>query len=69
MAGNNEVLLPDKDEVPLTEAAHFLQVAWSKAWRLLLIGELSGRKVRGRWMVSTESVMYVKAKLTAGKGE
>lgn len=45
-----------KHEIPLAEAAQRLAVSWSKAWRLMLEGVITGRKVNGRWHVQVEDV-------------
>ena len=46
----------ESHEVPLASAAMELQATWPQAYNLLLSGRLEGRKVRGRWLVSRESV-------------
>jgi hypothetical protein len=46
-------------EVPLTEAAQKLGISWQRAWRLVLTGRLTGRKIGGRWFVTTESLATV----------
>ena len=43
-------------ELPLVEAAMKLSLSYGQAWRMLLTGRLDGRKVRGRWVVSSESL-------------
>jgi hypothetical protein len=43
-------------QIPLSEAAQQLRISWQRAWRLVLTGDLSGRKVNGRWMVTKASV-------------
>lgn len=42
--------------VPLSEAAHRLGLSWPAAWRLVLIGRLSGGKANGRWFVRVASI-------------
>jgi len=44
------------EEVPLAEAAKALGISWHRAWRLLLMGQLDGRKCGGRWVVSRVDV-------------
>ena len=44
------------EELPLPAVCRKLNISWAQAWRLLLRGDLQGRQVRGRWMVSAESV-------------
>jgi molybdenum-dependent DNA-binding transcriptional regulator ModE len=50
------------DEMPLAEAAKALGISWHRAWRLLLVGALDGRRDRisGRWLVQRSSVERVK---------
>ncbi len=43
-------------ELPLPVAALRLGISWERAWRRLLEGRLQGRKVKGRWLVTAESV-------------
>lgn len=43
-------------EIGLTQAAVMLRVSWHCAWRLVLVGELDGRKDGNRWLVSRPSV-------------
>lgn len=45
-----------RTEVSLSVAAHRLGLSWQQAWRLLLRGELQGRKSGGRWAVDEESL-------------
>jgi hypothetical protein len=47
--------------VPLTEEALRLSISWHRAWRLMLTGQLTGRKEGSRWVVTTESVDRVLA--------
>jgi hypothetical protein len=44
------------NEIPLALAAQGAGLSWSQAWRLVLRGELEGRKVRGRWVVRRASL-------------
>lgn len=44
------------DTVPLTEAARRLKISWHRAWRHMLIGDLRGEKVDGRWVVRRADV-------------
>jgi hypothetical protein len=44
------------EALPLAEAAQFLRVSWPRAWRLMLMGRLDGRKVGGRWFITTASI-------------
>lgn len=48
--------------VPLVSAASRLGVSWARAWRLVLIGELEGVKVGGRWFVSEQSIVAFSTK-------
>jgi hypothetical protein len=49
----------DQREVTLSEAARKLGMSWQRAWRLMLIGELAGRRENGRWFVTCASVERV----------
>jgi hypothetical protein len=44
------------EELSLAEAALRLGLSWQRAWRLVLTGEIVGRKRDGRWVVDSESV-------------
>lgn len=46
----------DQRKVSLADAAKLLGMSWQQAWRLVLIGELAGEKMGGRWIVTSESV-------------
>ena len=47
----------EKSEVPLTMAAARLRVSYNVVLRLVLRGEIDGRKDdRGRWMVSVRTL-------------
>jgi len=52
-----------KDVVSLTQAAHELGVGYARARDLMLVGQLSGQLIRGRWFVSGESVTKTAARL------
>lgn len=43
-------------EIPLALAAQFAGLSWAQAWRLVLRGELEGRKAGGRWVVTRGSL-------------
>ncbi len=43
-------------EIPLAQAAQRLSLSWPRAWRLVLEGRISGRKIDGRWQVSSADV-------------
>lgn len=43
-------------EVPLALAAQSAGLSWPQAWRLVLRGELEGRKAGGRWVVTRASL-------------
>jgi hypothetical protein len=43
-------------EVPLALAAQSAGLSWAQAWRLVLRGELEGRKAKGRWVVTRASL-------------
>lgn len=40
------------NEMPLALAAQKLGLSWRRAWGLVLEGQLGGRQVNGRWLVS-----------------
>jgi hypothetical protein len=42
--------------IPLALAAQRLGVSWTRAWRLVLTGQLEGSKIGGRWVVSAASI-------------
>ena len=42
--------------MPLAVAALRLGLSWQRAWRLVLTGEIEGRKHGGRWLVKALSV-------------
>jgi hypothetical protein len=44
------------EELSLAEAALRLGLSWQRAWRLVLTGEIVGRKHEGRWVVNADSV-------------
>lgn len=44
------------DGIPLAVAAQRLGVSWATAWKLVLTGDLVGKRVRGRWVVAPESL-------------
>ena len=46
-------------EITLSDAAQRLGISWARAWRLLLTGELEGRKSQGRWYVSERTLANV----------
>jgi hypothetical protein len=43
-------------EILLSDAALRLGISWHRAWRLVLTGQLIGRKEDNRWLVGEESV-------------
>lgn len=43
-------------EIPLALAAQSAGLSWAQAWRLVLRGELEGRKAGGRWVVTRASL-------------
>lgn len=45
----------DQDEVTLPFIAIQLRLSYLQVYRLLLTGQLQGRKQQGRWLVSRES--------------
>ncbi len=49
--------MPESQAIPLVEAAQRLSLSWSRAWRLMLSGELRGQKRGGtRWYVQVQDV-------------
>lgn len=61
---SNDPHSEDLPLVPLSLAAQRLGVSWASAWRLVLTGRLTGRKVRGRWMLTESSLSRVSAQLS-----
>jgi hypothetical protein len=49
------------NEVPLADAAAALKKTWSQTWKLVLTGELKGRKKDGKWMVDSTSLREFQA--------
>lgn len=43
-------------EIDLATAASRLHLSWHQAYRLVLTGALSGRRVAGRWFVDAEDL-------------
>jgi hypothetical protein len=54
------------DEIPLSTAAHQLGLARSRAYNAVLTGELTGRQVGNRWVVSVASLERAKAERARG---
>ena len=52
----------EKGETTLSDAAQRLGISWARAWRLVLTGELEGRKRQGRWYVSERTLANVERK-------
>jgi hypothetical protein len=50
-------------EIPLVDAAHQLCERYGATLNKVLVGELRGRKVNGRWWVDTASLERLKARL------
>lgn len=46
----------ENGEIPLALAAQSASLSWAQAWRLVLSGELEGRKVKGRWVIARASL-------------
>jgi len=57
-----------EDEVPLVEAAIAAGESWPQTWRRLLRGELTGRKVHGRWFVLRSDVQRIKKERERAEG-
>jgi hypothetical protein len=49
-----------QNEVPLADAAAALKKTWGQAWKLVLTGELKGRKKNGKWLVDAESLRQLR---------
>jgi len=49
-------MVENSSEVSLTEAAHQLGISWERAWRLVLTGQLEGKKERGKWVIHADSL-------------
>lgn len=50
----------DQRFMPLTDAAHALKLPYHRALRLVLIGDLEGRRAdNGRWEIQTASVKRI----------
>lgn len=47
----------------LTEAAFRLGRSYNQTLRLVLIGELEGRREAGRWLVTTESIERLRERI------
>ena len=43
-------------EIPLSQAAQRLSLSWPRAWRLMLEGKITGRKIDGHWQVREADV-------------
>lgn len=53
--------------VPLSTAARRLRLSWASAYRLILMGQLDGQLINGRWQISQESLdRVVKERSAAG---
>ena len=52
--------------IPLIEAAQRLGLSYNQALRLVLIGQLDGRRSNGRWLVDAQSVAEHKRRLHRG---
>jgi hypothetical protein len=52
----------DVTEIGLAAAAHILGVSWATAWKLVLTGDLVGRKAGGRWLVTKQSIEGYRAR-------
>jgi len=54
-----------RETMTLTEAAQALGLSWSQAWRLVLKGQLNGKKELSGWVVTQQSVKAEKKRLSA----
>jgi len=46
----------ETEGLPLAEVAHRLRLPYHRAWNLLLVGELSAVRRRGRWYITPSSL-------------
>jgi hypothetical protein len=49
--------------VPLSDTCQILGMKWSRVWSMLHERELVGKKVKGRWFVSEESIRQLQGAL------
>lgn len=65
-AGTKEVMVTAK-LIPLTDAAIVLSASYNQTLRLVLLGELRGQRVHGRWMVDDGDIGRVRELLARKK--
>ncbi len=53
--------------VPLAAACAELKLSWTQGFRLVLIGALAGRQVRGRWYVEARSLRTMVERAARGE--
>lgn len=46
----------DQLPVPLSTAAYQLKMSYGRVWRLVVMGDLAGRQIGGRWFVEREGL-------------
>ena len=53
--------------VPLASACAELKLSWTQGFRLVLIGALAGRQVKGRWYVEARSLRTMVERAARGE--